>query len=82
MPVLAINPKGEAEQIARLRAVRAQRDQTGATAARTALVAAAHAGTNLMPPILDCVRAEVTLGEIAGDLRTVFGEYREPGLAT
>ena len=32
-----------------------------------------------MPPILDCVRAEVTLGEIADGLRRVFGEYRETG---
>ena len=30
-----------------------------------------------MPAILDCVRAEVTLGEIADALRAVYGEYRE-----
>jgi methylmalonyl-CoA mutase N-terminal domain/subunit len=31
-----------------------------------------------MPPILACVQAEVTLGEIADVLRGVFGEYEDP----
>jgi methylmalonyl-CoA mutase N-terminal domain/subunit len=33
-----------------------------------------------MPSILDCVRAEVTLGEISDGLRAVYGEYREADL--
>ncbi len=33
---------------------------------------------SLMPRILDAVRAEATLGEISGSLRTVFGEYHPP----
>ena len=32
-----------------------------------------------MPPILDCVRAEVTLGEIADTLRAVYGEHADAG---
>jgi methylmalonyl-CoA mutase N-terminal domain/subunit len=44
------------------------------------LAAAAREDRNLMPPILDCVRAEVTLGEIADTLRGIWGEYREAGL--
>ncbi|HSE46614.1 MAG TPA: methylmalonyl-CoA mutase family protein [Gemmatimonadales bacterium] len=31
---------------------------------------------NLMPPILDAVKAYATLGEICGAMREVFGEYR------
>ena len=51
-----------------------------AEAAVHQLAAAAREDRNLMPPILDCVRAEVTLGEISDTLRGVFGEYREAGL--
>ena len=39
-------------------------------------VAAADEDTNLMPVILDCVRAYCSLGEICGVLRKVFGEYK------
>jgi methylmalonyl-CoA mutase N-terminal domain/subunit len=38
---------------------------------------AAQGTGNLMPPILDAVRAYATLGEICDVLRGVFGEYRE-----
>ncbi len=34
-----------------------------------------------MPPILDCVRADATLGEIADTLREVYGEHRDESLA-
>jgi methylmalonyl-CoA mutase N-terminal domain/subunit len=40
--------------------------------------AAAGADTNLMPPILNAVRAYATLGEICGVLRQVWGEYEPP----
>ena len=43
-----------------------------------ALRQAAKGTENLMPYILDAVRAYGTLGEICGVLREVFGEYREP----
>ena len=36
---------------------------------------AAGEDRNLVPTILDCVRAELTLGEIASELRAVYGEY-------
>ncbi len=35
---------------------------------------------NLMPYILDCVKAYCTLGEISGVFREVFGEYKEEPL--
>jgi methylmalonyl-CoA mutase, N-terminal domain len=77
--VLAIDANAEAEQIARLQAFRAGRD-TGATdAALHALTSAAGEDRNLMPPILDAVRADATLGEIADALRAVYGEYRSEG---
>jgi methylmalonyl-CoA mutase N-terminal domain/subunit len=78
--ILTIDPAAEGEQVARLAALRAARDAPCAAAARGALAAAAAEDRNLMPPILDCVRAEVTLGEIADTLRGVYGEHEDAGL--
>jgi methylmalonyl-CoA mutase N-terminal domain/subunit len=74
---LTIDPEAERAQVERLRALRQRRDAARATAAQEALGAAAAEGRNVMPAILDAVRAECTLGEIADTLRTVFGEYRD-----
>src|SRR5262245_28255424 len=74
---LAIDPAGERQQVERLRALRERRDRQRAEAAVAALGQAARDDRNLMPAILDGVRAEVTLGEIADALRAVYGEYRE-----
>ena len=76
---LRIDEASESRQVERLKAFRAQRDSARGTAARAALRTAAKEGRNLMPAILDCVRAHATLGEISDDLRSVFGEYEESG---
>jgi methylmalonyl-CoA mutase N-terminal domain/subunit len=78
--VLAIDPDSEARQVERLRAYRERRDGERAEASLRALTVAAGEDRNLMPPILDCVRADATLGEIADRLRSVYGEHREGGL--
>ena len=65
-------------QRARTAARLAGRDPATAGAALDALEAAAHGDANVMPVLLDCARAGVTLGEIGARLREVFGEYREP----
>ncbi len=75
--LLRIDPAVERDQVERLRALRGRRDAARAATTLEALSAAAGEDRNLMPPILDCVRAEVTLGEIADALRQVYGEYRE-----
>ena len=77
--VLRIDPAAEREQVERLRALRDRRDARRATAAVQALTAAAREDRNLMPAILDAVRAEVTLGEISDALRGVYGEYTGGG---
>jgi methylmalonyl-CoA mutase, N-terminal domain len=76
---LRIDPAAEREQVERVQALRARRDTARTEAALRDLTAAAREDRNLMPPILDCVRAEVTLGEISDALRGVWGEYREVG---
>ena len=75
--MLTIDPEGAAGQVERLRAFRERRDGERAEAALAALEATAREDRNLMPPILDAVRAEATLGEISDRLRQVNGEHRE-----
>jgi methylmalonyl-CoA mutase N-terminal domain/subunit len=75
--LLRIDPAAEREQVERLQALRARRDAGRAEGALRNLETAAGEDQNLMPPILDCVRAEVTLGEIADTLRRVYGEFQE-----
>lgn len=68
----------EAEQIARLKAWRAQRDGGAAEAALAALHAAAQEDKNIMPASIAAAKAGVTTGEWAAALRRVYGEYRGP----
>jgi len=79
IPLLEMDPHGYERQVARLRRVRAERDNAAVQAAlRRLLDAAQDSHTNLMYPILEAVNAYATLGEITGVLRQVFGEYQEP----
>ncbi len=75
---MRVDPEAERRQIERVRSVRASRDQSAVDDALAALRAAAEGTDNLMPFILDAVRAYATLGEICDVLRGVFGEYRAP----
>ena len=75
-PVLMISAAVEREQRARIAAFRKARNEGDARAALAALKAAAQGATNLVPLIVDSVRASATLGEISDTLREVFGEYQ------
>ncbi len=75
---LTPDPKAEEEQIARLKAWRAARDEKAAAAALATLRLAAEQGQNVMEPSIACAHAGVTTGEWGGLLREVFGEYRAP----
>lgn len=77
IPILSINERVERDQVARLRAVREKRDAAKAEITIDALRQAAAGTENLLPRILECVEAEVTVGEISHCLRAVWGEYRE-----
>jgi (2R)-ethylmalonyl-CoA mutase len=76
--IMTVDPKAEAEQIARLNAWRSSRDDKAATAAIAALKSAAEEGRNVMPPSIEAARAGVTTGEWGQVLREVYGEYRAP----
>jgi methylmalonyl-CoA mutase N-terminal domain/subunit len=77
IPLLTISPDVERGQRRRLAELRASR--SGSDVARTLadLRRAAADGTNLMPPLLACTRAYVTLGEMCGALTEIFGVYEE-----
>jgi methylmalonyl-CoA mutase, N-terminal domain len=64
-----------ARQVERIQAFRAARSEPAAAAARRALEAGARGSENLLPRILECVKADVTLGEISDSLRGVWGQY-------
>jgi methylmalonyl-CoA mutase, N-terminal domain len=72
-----LDPALEAQQIARLRELRASRDGHAVENRLCGLEAAARSGDNLMPHILACAEAQGTVGEISDRLRAVFGEYKE-----
>jgi methylmalonyl-CoA mutase, N-terminal domain len=74
--LLKIDPALEQRQKAKIAAVRAERNQEAADKALAAVTAAARDGSNVMPRILEAVRAYATLGEISDAMREVFGEYR------
>ncbi len=66
------------DQLGRLEHHRRERDAEAVASAIAGLKAACEGDVNLLPPILDAVRAYATLGEICGAMREVFGEYRPP----
>ena len=76
--LLKIDVALEKQQTQKLAAVRAERSQTAAQAALEKVESTARDGGNLMPVIVDAVRAYATLGEISDAMRRVFGEYRAP----
>jgi methylmalonyl-CoA mutase N-terminal domain/subunit len=77
IPILRVDPSIERAQVERLRALRERRNASVADAALARLEEAARNTENLLPRILDCVEAYVTVGEISHRLRKVWGEYRE-----
>ena len=80
IPVLKIDPEIERRQAERVKKVRASRDASKHAAAMKELRDACLSDKNLVPFVLDAVRAEATLGEISDTFREAFGVYREPAV--
>jgi (2R)-ethylmalonyl-CoA mutase len=76
--ILTVDAAVEESAKAAIRAWRAGRDAAAVEEALTTLRDAAKTDENLMPASLQCARTGVTVGEWAGVLREVFGEYRPP----
>jgi methylmalonyl-CoA mutase N-terminal domain/subunit len=75
---LRVNPEAEIEQVERLIALRKKRDNKAVKVALEAVRTGAKGDANLVPLVLDAVRAYATVGEICDVLRGVFGEYKTP----
>jgi methylmalonyl-CoA mutase N-terminal domain/subunit len=75
--ILRIDHEVERTQLERLERLRQERDGARVEAALAALRGAAEGGENLIPHMLDAVRAYATIGEVCGALVPVFGTYRE-----
>jgi (2R)-ethylmalonyl-CoA mutase len=76
--IMTVDPKTEAEQIARLVSWRDARDAQAVNDALRDLRAAALDGRNIMPPSIAAAKAGVTTGEWGDVLRQAFGQYRGP----
>jgi methylmalonyl-CoA mutase N-terminal domain/subunit len=78
LEILRISHEVEVEQKETLAKRRDARDDARVRAALDHMTEVARGTGNLVPPMLEAVRAEATLGEICGALRTLWGAYREP----
>src|SRR2546427_145320 len=78
IPILKIGPEVEQSQAKSLADLRSRRDSFRMAGTLQALQEAAAGDENLMPYLIDAVKAQATLGEICAALKEVFGTYREP----
>jgi len=78
--LLKIPPEVEQRQLRRLAEVKASRDSGRVAAALDAVRGTARTRENIMPVLLEAVKAYCTLGEIIDVLREEFGVYREPAI--
>ena len=74
--LLRVDPTVRVSQIERLKRLKSERDNVRVKNILSELKNAAEGKDNLMPIILDAVKAYATLGEICDALRNVFGEYQ------
>jgi methylmalonyl-CoA mutase N-terminal domain/subunit len=77
VPVMKVDPRIESEQVERLRAMRARRDERAHAAALQKVDHAARGRDNCLPYLLEAVKAHATVGEISNVLRAAWGEHVE-----
>lgn len=77
---LKIGPEIEKRQIKEVKGIRNKRNKKKWEASLERLKGAAEGKENLMPCIIDAVKAYATVGEVSNTLKGVFGEYKEPAL--
>jgi len=78
LEMLQVNPSLEINRRAELSHLRKARDRDMVNGLLTRLENAAESDANLMPHFIECVKNDITLGEICGALRRVWGEYQPP----
>jgi methylmalonyl-CoA mutase N-terminal domain/subunit len=78
LEILRISHEVEREQVRVLGERKTDRDKAAVDAALARMVQVARTSENMLPSMLDAVRAEATLGEICGALKDEWGAYTEP----
>jgi methylmalonyl-CoA mutase, N-terminal domain len=78
LEILRVDNEVERRQTARVRERKLRRDPAAVRSRLAAVREAAQQGRNLMPPMIDAVQVECTVGEISDIFRDVFGVYRDP----
>lgn len=78
LEILRVSHEVERDQISELTARKSQRDQVAVDAALERMLQVSRTDENMIPAMLDAVRAEATMGEICNALRAEWGVYREP----
>jgi methylmalonyl-CoA mutase, N-terminal domain len=78
LDILRVSHQVEIDQKAELSARRKDRDDEAARGAVARMVEVGRTEQNMVPAMLDAVRAEATLGEICDALRAEWGSYTEP----
>jgi methylmalonyl-CoA mutase N-terminal domain/subunit len=79
IPILKIDEAVARAQVERLRAVKSRRSSDRVKETLAGVERASREGTNVVPHVIDAVKAYATLGEISDAFRKVFGTYREDG---
>ena len=74
--ILCVDPESERQQLERLKAFKADRDNDLTTKRLEELKQAAEGSENLLPPIRQALKDHASVGEVCGALREVFGEYQ------
>lgn len=77
IPILTVSPEVQKQQVKRLAELKQSRNQKTVEESLAAIKSAAVDGKNLMPEFLKAAQNYVTLGEMVGELREVFGTYQE-----
>ena len=77
IPILTISPEVQKQQVKRLSELKQNRNQEAVEKSLNEIRQAAIDGKNLMPVFLEAAKNYVTLGEMVGELKEVFGTYEE-----
>ncbi|MBE0551460.1 MAG: methylmalonyl-CoA mutase family protein [Ignavibacterium sp.] len=77
IPILTVSPEVQKQQVKRLAELRQSRNQKAVEESLASIKSAAVDGRNLMPEFLNASQNYVTLGEMIGELKEVFGTYEE-----
>jgi methylmalonyl-CoA mutase N-terminal domain/subunit len=76
IPVFKVDENVQTVQVEKLKILKSKRDNSKVAASLQSLHQKAVSGQNLMPAVVEAVENYCTLGEIADELRKVFGEYK------